>query len=264
MFGQKTQPTWFFRSSGHVEAVSRLMYLVESREPVGVITGPDGSGRTRVLERTAQELQRTGESAILMNLGGLDDESALWQLAGHLCCNVRSSLRRHELLTALRDELAGRGQCGQHTTLLLDDLHRSEIEEGVFLRFLTGIALSGSCPLTVIASARHEIPPELAEHVYVPIRLQRLNATESAVFVRELLQRLGLPTGACDEQAVRETAAQGGGLPARLFRICDLIQVYALAWPGTPITVDIVRSLAAELAPAVDDSRLLRPVLKMA
>ena len=72
MFGQKTQPTWFFRSSGHVEAVSRLMYLVESREPVGVITGPDGSGRTRVLERTAQELQRTGESAILMNLGGLE------------------------------------------------------------------------------------------------------------------------------------------------------------------------------------------------
>ncbi|MGV2338443.1 MAG UNVERIFIED_CONTAM: hypothetical protein LVR18_31900 [Planctomycetaceae bacterium] len=76
MFGQKTQPTWFFRSSGHVEAVSRLMYLVESREPVGVITGPDGSGRSRVLERTALELQRTGESVVLMNLGGMEDDGA--------------------------------------------------------------------------------------------------------------------------------------------------------------------------------------------
>lgn len=264
MFGQKTQPTWFFRSSGHVEAVSRLMYLVEAREPAGVLTGPDGSGRSRVLERTAQELQRTGESVTIMNLGGMDDEAALWHLAGQLCCNIRSSLRRHELLTALRDELAGRGQCGQHTTLLLDDVHRAEFDSGVFLRFLIGIALSGSCPLTVIAAARHEIPSELAEHVYVPIRLQRLSSAESAQFVCELLQRLGLPPGACDESAIRETAAQGAGLSARLFRICDLIQVYAQAWPGTPITVDIVRSLAAELAPAVDEGRLLRPVLKMA
>ena len=264
MFGQKTQPTWFFRSTGHVEAVSRLMYLVESREPAGVITGPDGSGRTRVLERTAQELQRTGQTAVVMNMGGMDDEAALWQLAGRLCCNVRSSLRRHELLTALRDELAGRGQCGQHTTLLLDDLHRSEINEGIFLRFLLGIALSGSCPLTVIGAVRHEIPPELAEHVYVPIRLQRLNVAESAVFVRELLQRLGLPPGACDEHAIRETAAVGSGLPSRLFRLCDLIQVYALAWPGTPIHADIVRSLAAELAPGADDHKLRRPLLKMA
>jgi type II secretory pathway predicted ATPase ExeA len=264
MFGQKTQPTWFFRSSGHVEAVSRLMYLVESREPVGVITGPDGSGRSRVLERTALELQRTGESVVLMNLGGMEDDGALWQLAGLLCCHVRSSLQRHQLLTALRDELAGRGQCGQHTTLLLDDLHRSELDNSVFLRFLMGIALSGSCPLTVIAAGRNEIPAELADHVYVPIRLQRLNHAESAVFARELLQRLGLPPGACDDESIRETAAQGGGLPARLFRICDLIQVYAQAWPGSPISAEIVRSLAAELAPAFDDSRHLRPVLKMA
>jgi hypothetical protein len=104
----------------------------------------------------------------------------------------------------------------------------------------------------------------LADHVYVPIRLQRLNHAESAVFARELLQRLGLPPGACDDESIRETAAQGGGLPARLFRICDLIQVYAQAWPGSPISAEIVRSLAAELAPAVDDSRHMRPVLKMA
>jgi type II secretory pathway predicted ATPase ExeA len=264
MFGQKTQPSWFFRSSGHVEAVSRLMYLVESREPAGVLTGPDGSGRSRVLERTCQELQRTGESAILMNLGGMTDEAALWQLAGRLCCSTRNSLRRHELLTTLRDELAGRGQCGQHTTLVLDDLHRAELEEGVFLRFLIGIALSGSCPLTVIAAARQEIPRELAEHVYVPVRLQRLNPSESSVFVREQLQRLGLPAARCDEQAIREAVAGGSGLPARLYRICDLMQVYGQAWPSSPITADVVQALVAELAPPAEDIRPQRRMLKLA
>lgn len=264
MFGQKTQPSWFFRSSGHVEAVSRLMYLVESREPAGALTGPDGSGRSRVLERTAQELQRTGESVILVNLGGLGDESALWQLAGRLCCNARNSLRRHELLTVLRDELAGRGHCGQHTTLLLDDIHRAELEEGVFLRFLIGVALSGSCPLTVIAASRNEMPRELAEHVYVPVRLQRLNQPESVLFVREQLQRLGLPAGRCEEAAIYEAAASGSGLPARLYRICDMLQVYGQAWPTSPITVEVVRGLTGELAPATDDLRSQRHVLKLA
>ena len=29
MFGQKTQPSWFFGSAKHAEAVNRLVYLVE-------------------------------------------------------------------------------------------------------------------------------------------------------------------------------------------------------------------------------------------
>lgn len=56
MFGQKKQTAWFFDSAVHLEAVSRLLYLIEVGEPFGVICGPDGSGRTRFL-RLREEIE---------------------------------------------------------------------------------------------------------------------------------------------------------------------------------------------------------------
>ena len=75
MFGQATQSTWFFDSAVHLEAVCRLLYLVDSHEPFGVVYGPDGSGRTRVLSKLREELQRSGTVVLSLNLGGMDDES---------------------------------------------------------------------------------------------------------------------------------------------------------------------------------------------
>jgi hypothetical protein len=125
MFGHQTQSEWFFDSSVHLEAVSRLLYLVESHEPLGLVQGPDGSGRSRVLGRLREELSRTGIMTVPLPLSGMDEESALWQLAEGLCARLRPSMRRHELLSLVRDELSGRGRCGVQTVILLDDFHRA-------------------------------------------------------------------------------------------------------------------------------------------
>ncbi|MEN9557401.1 MAG: hypothetical protein RLZZ232_3687 [Planctomycetota bacterium] len=264
MFGQKFQPSWFFPSSGHLEAVSRLVYLVESREPAGVLCGPDGSGRTRVLERVCQELRHSGQQTISLNLAGLDDDAALWQLAGRLSSSVRSSMRRHELLAVLREELSGRVQCGLHTTVVLDDLHRAELNHGTFLRFLISSASTGSCPVSVLAALWGPIPEELSGHVYVPVRLDRFNGAESQVFVRELLRRLGIAPGQVEEAAVEAVSEAGRGLVARLRQICEIVQVFSEAWPEAVITEDIVRSLMTEIAPLSDESVHPRRTIRMA
>ena len=80
MFGQKKQTAWFFDSSVHLEAVSRLLYLIEVGEPFGVICGPDGCGRTRILARLRQETERTGKPVVALNVSGLDEKAALSEL----------------------------------------------------------------------------------------------------------------------------------------------------------------------------------------
>jgi hypothetical protein len=264
MFGQKSQPSWFFQSDGHLEAVSRLVYLVESREPVGVLCGPDGSGRTRVLERVCQELRRSGQQTMSINMAGLDDDAALWQLAGRLSSAVRTSMRRHELLGVLREELSGRVQCGLHTTVVLDDLHRSELRSGTFLRFLISAASTGACPVSVITAIWGAIPEELSGHVYVPVRLDRFSVSESHVFVKELLQRLGISPANISEPAVRAVSDSGRGLVARLRQICEIVQVFSEAWPDAVITEDIVKSLITEIAPLSEDTVQPRRTIRMA
>ena len=179
MFGHQTQSEWFFDSSVHLEAVSRLLYLVESHEPLGLVQGPDGSGRSRVLGRLREELSRTGIMTVPLPLSGMDEESALWQLAEGLCARLRPSMRRHELLSLVRDELSGRGRCGVQTVILLDDFHRAA-EDEPFTRGATSVG----------AFALRQLHPTQ----FQPITgLNRIHSTKSISFT-PLLARTVMPT----------------------------------------------------------------------
>ena len=115
MFGQKKQTAWFFDSSIHLEAVSRLLYLIDAGESFGVICGSDGCGRTRVLARLREEVERTGKFVVSLNVAGLDTATALTELVTSISSSARRSMGFHELVPLLRDELAGRAHCGMHS-----------------------------------------------------------------------------------------------------------------------------------------------------
>lgn len=266
MFGQKTQPSWFFSSAKHAEAVNRLVYLVECREPVAVLSGPDGSGRSRVLDRAGGELKRAGDRVLMLSLAGLDSEGALWQLVSRLSSGLvhAGSLRRPEMLHRLRDELAGLSQCGTHTTLLLDDVHRADADTDVLLRFLVSLAASGSCSVSLVAATESEIPKALGDHVYLPVRLERFTAAESAGFAVEQLRRLGIETEQMDGSALRAIHEVTRGLPLRLQQLCELLQAWTEAWPGSELSADAVRMIGAEaFSPAAAEAPALR-TLRMA
>lgn len=248
MFGQKTQPEWFFDSSIHLEAVSRLLYLVENHEPLGVILGPDGSGRTRVLSRLREELKRSGTQIVQLNLSGMDEEAAFWHLAERMSLRTRPSMRRFELISLLRDELAGRARCEVQTVVLLDDLHRVIDNISVFLRVLSSLNAQCRGMLTVVAASAKSLPAEFTDCVLVPIRLTELDSAESSDFVRSLIGQQVPEPSAVDESAVRAISITSVGNAARMSRLCSLLRVVHEASPETRITEETVYSLLTEFA----------------
>ena len=249
MFGQTIQAAWFFDSSVHLEAVSRLLYLVDSHEPFGVVYGPDGSGRTRVLSKLREELQRSGTVVLSLNLAGMDDESALWQLANCVGSTVRSGMKRYELLSAVRDELIGRGQCGVQTVIMLDDMHRTSGDMKPLLRMLMTINSQCHGRLTVIVATDSPLSIETEEHALVRVSLSVLDTAESADFVRSLARRHAISGSALDESAVRAVSEAAQGNAAVIARVCELLCVVHEASPETRITGDTVRAVLRELAP---------------
>lgn len=252
MFGHKTQPAWFFDSTVHLEAVNRLLYLVESHEPLGLICGTDGSGRTRVLSKLREELARSGTSVISMNLSGLDEESAFWQLASRVSAGTRPDMKRHELLILVRDELRGLGHCGVQNVILLDDFQRSLGDQSVLLRIL--LALTAQCQglLTVIVASDKPLSAEFAQHSFIHVSLSPLDRSESADFVRTLLRRKSIRPSAIEDSAVRVISEMATGNAARMSRICELLRVLHQASPETRINAETVRSLLDELLPGTD------------
>lgn len=247
MFGHQTQSEWFFDSSVHLEAVSRLLYLVESHEPLGLVQGPDGSGRSRVLGRLREELSRTGIMTVPLPLSGMDEESALWQLAEGLCARLRPSMRRHELLSLVRDELSGRGRCGVQTVILLDDFHRAAGDMNMLLRVLRAMSDQSDGMLTVIVTSGKSLPVEFSETL-VPIHLSELDSAESSDFARHLMTHQSVRPASVDESAVRAISLTSVGNAAKISRICALLQVIHETSPETHITEETVYSLLSEFA----------------
>lgn len=254
MFGQKKQTAWFFDSSIHLEAVSRLLYLIEVGEPFGVIVGLDGSGRTRILTRLREEIERTGRLVVSLNVSGLDENAALAELTSAVSSSARRGMARHELVSVLRDEMAGRMHCSVHTVVLIDDLHRAQSDLESFLRVLTALnarsCSSGSQgKLTVIVTSDRPLANGLSLESLLQIRLSPLDAAESSEFVRSLARRHNVPAACMDESAVRAIYDLSRGNTARMSRVCELITVLHEASPETQITSETISAVMSELSP---------------
>ena len=249
MFGQKKQSPWFFDSSIHLEAVSRLLYLIEVSEPFGVICGPDGSGRSRILNRLREETERSGKLVISLNLAGLDEDTALAELATCLASSARRNMPRHQLICALRDEMAGRAHCNVHTVVLLDDLHRAQSDMQSFLRVMTALNSGGQGKLTVIVASDRPLANGLSLESLLQIRLTALDAAESSDFVRSLVRRHGVPAACLDDAALNAIHELSRGNTARMARVCELIGVLHEASPDVHITADTVAAVMTELTP---------------
>ncbi len=254
MFGQKKQTAWFFDSSVHLEAVSRLLYLIEVGEPFGVICGSDGSGRTRILTRLREEIERTGKPVVTLNVSGLDETAALSELTTALSSSARRGMARHELVSLLRDEMAGRVHCGIHTVILIDDLHRAQTDMESFLRVMTALNswssnAGRSGKLTVIVASDRPLANGLSLESLLQIRLTPLDSTESSDFVRSLVRRHGIPATSMDESAIRAICDLSRGNAARISRVCELLAVLHETSPESSITSETVSAVMHELAP---------------
>lgn len=249
MFGQTTHPAWFFDSSVHLEAVSRLMYLIESREILGIVTGPDGSGRSRVLTQLRSELARDGLHAVSLCLSGLDEEAAWWQLAESLRCGLSSGMSRPELYRAVRAEIEGRTHCELRTVLMLDDVHRANGNLNAFLRSLIALGTQSEGLVTLILTGNEPLTAEFCDQSLVRIELAALDSAEGADFVRSLFQRQSIAAERVDESAVRAVLQTAAGNTARMTRICSLLKVIHELSPETRLTEETVQAVLAELSP---------------
>ncbi len=254
MFGQKKHNTWFFDSSIHLEAISRLMYLVEVNEPFGVVCGADGSGRTRILTRVRQETERIGRQVVALNVAGLDETAALTGLVTAISSSARRNMKRNELVSLLRDEIAGRSHCGVHSVVLIDDFHRADGDLESFLRILTalnpGASGSGSQgKLTVIVASDRPLTSGLSVEALLQIRLTPLDSVESSEFVRSLARRHGIADSILQDSTIAAIHHLSRGNTARMTRVCELLGLLHEASPEILINTETVSAVIQELSP---------------
>lgn len=249
MFGRKTTTPWFYETSSQKEALGRLTYLIESGEGFAALHGPRGAGRTTLLRRLQDRLQRQQVAAVLINAATLDPESLLSHIADAFSLVWSGGFRSSDRRLQIKDELLGRAHCGIRTVILLDDIQLGGRELPVALQYLKSLASASDGMVTVVAASDVPRIPGLTENPSLNIMLPLLSSEESQDFVLSLLGRQVGGLSGVDRSAVTAIAELSGGLPARLKRFCELLQLVRETTPGMKIDARVIHEIGWELIP---------------
>ncbi len=248
MFGQSAQEIdWVFKTQGHTEAVSRLLYVVENGDVFSLLEGSSGTGKSTVLRSTAAELVNSGRRPLRQNVASLDCRATLWHLCGALSIFCHSDADTSELMMMIRDELLARAGCRYQTVVLLDDADFAQEDIGSVLHLLTSIAEASDGQMSVIAAAEQPLTFSLRRTV-LRVRLEPLPEQEAIEFAVRRFAHLNCPVELITDSGWRAITDLGRGLPAQLLRICQILQVVASMEPG-PIDAAMVYEAARELLP---------------
>lgn len=232
------------------EALARCEFLVEQHRPFGLVTGPAGVGKSRLLSRLQQSIVRPSLSPPLhIDLTAADELQFLSDLADALAVGLVTG--RRELFRAIQDRLSGIADCGGHQLLLLDhldDAHPQVLQ--TLAQLLRSPAAIGT--LTIIAAVRNLQSPAVAalqqDFGWLRIELQPLEATQSAHSARQLLRRAGRHERSLPPDAVPELQRLTAGNPRQVQRLVELARLALDTDLDDSISPAALRASARELA----------------
>ena len=252
-FGNVPARSAFYRSPQHEEALRRLLYVIEHRKGVAMLTGEVGCGKTTVIRALSDclgkdryqfqtisnpALQPTDLiKAILLKLGGNGDNGS-----------------KTDLLDRLHQHLFQNAENGISTVLAIDEAHvignRATLDELRLLfniqsddDFLITLVLLGQPPLLKNIA---ELQP-LKERISIKFNLEPLDIQNTLNYIVHRLKWAGANRGIFSREAVQVLYEFAGGLPLRINNLCDRCLLLGLMRRASMVDSRIVRDAIEDM-----------------
>jgi general secretion pathway protein A len=264
-FSLAPDPRFLFESASHSTALAQVAYALERREPLVIITGEIGTGKT-LLCRTV--LQRLGRKTFLSVINDplLERDELLKELLQDfgVISKDRTKLTdasRHELIETLHAFLRSLAPIQAHAVVIVDEAQHLQPDVLEQLRLLSNIDDERGTLLQIILVGQTDLEPllsrpelrQLQQRVSRRCRLEPLNQDEVKEYIRHrlALARAGKPSyqlpgatelareladwGTTDAgveftaDAIHAVSELSGGLPRVVNLLCDrsLEEAYA-------------------------------------
>lgn len=245
---------WFYESVIHEEALARLLFAVEERRRLAMLTGPAGTGKTLLLHVLRRHCLRQGCDVVLCDATSLDAQELLWHLAAELGLAPTARASRFELWRRLEDSLSSRNLGRQQTVLLLDHFDRAHSGAADVLWRLLCQPASPWNALTCVAATRgsavQSVGEALSDRADVTARLQKLDRRHTVDYVRQSMIQAGCRADWFDQGAVERIFEQTQGVLRAINRVCELSFLAASETRSESIDADFVDAAFHELQQA--------------
>jgi len=221
---------FFFESAIHAEALANMMYTVQQRKGMVLVTGEVGAGKTFLSNMLAARLG-PGCTTIQMKNPPQSAKQVVKAVATHLGIQVRSSADKLSVADRLEEHLIRMHVRGRLVVLILDesqDLPAASLEE---IRLLWNLESDGQRLVQIILAGQPELRQKLQQPRWEPLRqrvvlsyhLGHLNAADSEAYIDH---RIGIAAAEdCPVQFTPEAKAgiyaATDGTPRLINVLCD-------------------------------------------
>ena len=258
-FDNTRDTNYYYASSGHAEALSRLGFLVEDRNMgMGLLTGEIGCGKTVTRTMLHRQLARPAHLVVSLENCLLEFDDLLLEIISQMRGERVSSAElpdRYSRLSSFKQLLMRQvAESGRHLVILLDEAQQLSPASIEALKGLTNIASERQNFLTLVLIGQPELRatirqlPQVDQRISLRYHLNALSHDETRRYLEHRLQVAGLQgPSPFDEDAVRRLFETSGGVPREINRICKLALDHARANSITRLDAGIINTVTEDL-----------------
>ncbi len=255
-FSITPDPAYMYLSARHQEALGHLLYGTGQYGGFVQLTGEVGTGKTTVVRTLLEQNLEDVEVAMVHNPRQSEREF-VQAICDELRVNyVKSpSISLKDLIDALNLHLLGNHAQGKRTVLIIDEAQN--LSPGVLeqVRLLTNLETHKEKLLRIMLVGQPELNEllaredlrQLASRITARYHLAPLEEGETREYVRHRLSVAGNQDNLFPDEVISEIQRYSRGIPRQINILCDRALLGAYTRNESPVTVEVVRSAAAEV-----------------
>ena len=278
-FSLAPDPRFLFASASLSAALEQLAYALDRREPLVVITGEIGTGKTLLCRAVLQRLQRRTFLSVI-NDPLLECDDLLKQMLEDFGVITKDRTKltetsRHELIETLHAFLRSLGAIQAHAVIIIDEAQHLKPDVLEQIRLLSNIDDERGTLLQIILVGQPELElllsrPELRQlqqRVSRRFRLEPLNRDEVHRYIdhRLALAKDGhVPSRAPGATELANALAEWSGTTASVEFTPDALQAVSEFSDGLPRVINLLCDRSLEGACASRVRTIDLPLIEMA
>jgi len=253
-FNVTSDPSFFFSSRKHNEALSHLLYGVTQRKGVIVLTGEIGTGKTTLCRFFLNQITKDVKTAFILNPSF--SQTQLLEAVVRDFGILAKSRSRISLIWELNKFLLNQSERGHNVVLIIDEAQNLKPALLEQIRMLSNLETEKDKLLQVMLVGQPELNQildlhdlrQLRQRVMVRYHISPLDRDEIKDYINHRLKIAG-PNGRLvfKDEAVDKISKFSSGTPRLINMICDRALLAGFNAETSTIDENIINKCLAEL-----------------
>jgi len=258
-------PTFWFPTKRHNEALAALYYGVRRHKGFVVLTGEVGTGKTFLLRCLLQLIKESDDIAYAYLFNSRLSSTEFLQYILRDFGLSASGNNKTELLLDLSNLVVSRGLKGQTSVLVVDEAHHLSADLLEEIRLLTNLETTKEKLLQILLVGQPELDDkldsvdlrQLKQRIALRAQLAPLDASETNGYIQRRLQIAGAGSRATllfPEATIAAVHERSRGFPRLINTICENALIAAYAREAASVTPEIIVDIAETFRLGMDSS----------